>query len=423
MRGAALGVAVGLGLTLSGCAGAGGGGQGGEGPSVEEGGQLTFANWQWLEPGRGEQIWSAVGGYSEANPQVELVQQEIVRADYERTISTQIGSGQGPDVFIIPDTYFPELAASGALEPLDGVLDPADQERLNATNENFAVDGQQLALTWESVPFAFFWNENLLDEAGVEPPTSPEELVEAAQTVQDETGATGFAVRHQMNEETVWWLDFANWPYGFGGGWSDGEQLTIDSAENIEALTAYQEVYDSGAFAVGDDASTFRSRFAEGEVAMMIDNSSALLTMVADNETVTSEDIGASPLPFTTDGSTYAGFAIGINANSQNKELARDFVRWMFTQEGQAAMAEGLAPSLVGTDVEVPADFVEANPWVPTFHEQLPNATTAVIAGFETETPQIRTAILTQVARVLTEDVDPAEALAQAQADAEAAVE
>lgn len=418
LRAAAL--VAGVALAVSACSG-GGGATGGEGPSVEEGGTLTFANWQWLEPGRAETIFGAVNGYTDENPNVTLKQQSITRADYEKTISTQIGSGAGPDILIIPDTYFPELASSGALEPLDAVISEEDEARLASNNKDWTYDGEQLAYVWESVPFAFFWNEQILDEAGVEPPTTFDELLSAAKAIKSKTGKTGFAVRHQMNEEPVWWIDHSNWELGYGGGWSDGEKLTINSPENVQAETDFKQMYDSGAFSVGDDASTYRSKFAAGEIGMVIDNSSALLTMVKDGS-VDSGKVGASALPFPGDGSVYAGFGIGINANSENKELAKDFIRWMYTPEAQTALAEGLFPSSVGTDAKAPEEMLNQHPWVDEFFAQLPTAENAVVKGFETETPVIRKIVLTQIERILTQDVDPQEALDAAQKEAEAAV-
>lgn len=414
---------AGAALVLAACTSGGGGSAGGEGPSVEKGGTLTFANWQWLEPGRAETIFAAVNEYTSENPKVKIKKQSIVRADYEKTISTQIGSGGGPDIFIVPDTYFPELVESGALEPLDGVLAPEDEERLEGANEDYVDNGKQMGLVWETVPFAFFWNKKILDQAGITPPTSFDELLAAAKKIKSETGKTGFAVRHQLNEEPVWWLDHSNWEYGYGGGWSDGEKLTINSPENVEAETAFKKMYDSGAFSVGDDASTYRSKFAAGEVGMVIDNSSALLTMVKDSKVVPSNQVGASKLPFPTASSAYAGFAIGINADSKNKAIAKDYIRWMYTQDAQEGFAEGLFPSSVGTDAKPPEELGAANPWVAPFFEQLPEAENAVVKGFEAKTPIIRKIVLTQIERILTQDVDPKEALDQAQQEAEAAVE
>lgn len=409
-----------LALTLTACSGGGGGASQDDGPPAEEGGTLTFANWQWLEPGRGEDILAAVKEYEGVNANATIEPQEITRADYEKTISTQIGSGAGPDILIIPDPFFPELAASGALEPLEGVLDADSESALRESNENYMFEDEQLGLIWEAVPYALFYNNTIMSEAGVEPPTTPEDLTTAAQTIQEATGKTGFVVRHQLNEEAPWWTDYSNWAFGFGGAWSDGEQLTINSEENVAAADAYLNAYNSGGFGVGDDASTYRSKFAAGEVGMVIDNSSALLTMVSGDGAVQSSDVSASTLPFPGGGSAYAGFSIGINANSDNKELSKDFIRWMMTSEAQSTFVEALFPSGIATDVAAPESLIEANPWIEAFYEQLDNSSSVVIPGFETQTPQIRTIVLTEVERMLTSGVSAQEAMDAAQQQAEA---
>jgi multiple sugar transport system substrate-binding protein len=388
-------------------------------PSAADGGELTFANWQWLEPNRGEQLWTAVTGFQQVNNKVTMKQQAIARKDYESTLKTQIGGRGGPDILIIPDTFLPELAAAGALEPLDDVLGDAEKATLNATNEAGKQDGKQLAYSWEIVNYALFWNKSLFEKAGVSPPTDMPSLIAAAKAIKQKTGNPGFAVRHQINEETPWWVDFSNWPYGFGGGWSAGGKLTINSPENVTALAAYRDMYASGAMAVGDDASTFRSKFKEGKIGMMIDNSSALFTMVDNNPTVPSAGVGASKLPFPTARSGQAGFFIGINKHAKNKALAKEWMRWFFGADAQAKTAAALGASVIGTAAKPPAAFVAANPWVPTFQQQAATSSDAVVDGFETKTAQIRHIVLTEVEKVLVKGDDPAAALARAQQLAE----
>ncbi|MEV6634516.1 extracellular solute-binding protein [Actinoplanes sp. NPDC051470] len=400
-------LAVALTASLAvGCGGSGGGDQSGE---------LVFASWQWLEPGRGEQLWKAVT----ANPEVTLKQQSVARKDYESTLKTQIGARGGPDLLIIPDTFLPELADAGALEPLDDVLDAAGKQALNATNDAGKVDGKQLGYAWEIVNYALFWNPALLDQAGVRPPTDVPGLIAAAKTIKAKTGNPGFAVRHQINEEVPWWIDFSNWTYGFGGSWSNGSTLTINSPENVAAVTAFRDMYSSGAMAVGDDASTFRSKFKAGKVGMMIDNSSALATMVTGNQVVPSKTVGASKLPFPAPASSQAGFFIGVNKFGKHKDAAKKWLRWYYGADAQKQAAAALGASVLGTDAKPPAEFVAANPWVPTFQAQASTSKDAVIDGFEIKTPQIRHAVLSQVEKVLVDGDDPAAALARAQQEAE----
>lgn len=380
-------------------------------------GTLTFANWQWLEPGRGDLILAAAQGYSAVNAGATIEKQEITRADYEKTISTQIGGGQGPDIFIIPDPFFPELVEAGALEPLDDVVKGV--KGLRESNENYTdSDGKQMSILWEAVPYSLAYNKAILADAGVEAPTTVDELVAASNKIKEVTGKTGFVVRHQMNEESPWWTDYSNWVFGFGGGYSDGSKLTLDKQENIDALTALQKVYNSAGFGVGDDASTYRSRFAAGEIGMIIDNSSAVLTTVSKADGIKPEDIGSVVLPFPKGGSAYAGFSIGINANSTNKELAKDFLKWMLTEDSQKVFVDALFPSGIATEVTPSASIADKHEWVDAFYEQLKDSSSVVIPGFEAATPQIRTVVLTEVARTLSSGADPKEAMEAAQKNA-----
>ena len=407
-------VAATAGLAVSLAAGCGG-------DDTAEGGngELVFANWQWLEPNRGDQLWTTVTGFEQVKAGTTMKQQAVARKDYESTLKTQIGGRGGPDILIIPDTFLPELADAGALEPLDGVLGDAEKSTLNATSDGGKYDGKQVGYAWEIVNYALFWNKELLAKAGAQPPADVPGLIAAAKAIKDKTGNPGFAVRHQISEETPWWIDFSNWSYGFGGAWSKDGKLTINSPENVAAVTAYRDMYRSGAMAVGDDASTFRSKFQQGKIGMMIDNSSALFTMVNNNKTVGSTAVGASKLPFPTPNTSQAGFFVGINKFAKNKELAKEWLRWFYGADAQTKAAAALGASVIGTDAKPPAQFVTANPWVPTFQAQAATSADAVVDGFETKTPQIRHLVLTEVEKVLVSGDDPAAALARAQQAAE----
>lgn len=398
---------------------------GGDGQAGDEelSGTISFASYHWLEQGRGEALSEIISQYEDENPGVTIERTEISRGDFERVISTEIGAGDGPDVFIMPDTFFSELSESGALLPLDDVVSDDITGRLLPAAEDFVVDGERLALLWEVSAYSFFWNEQLLEEAGVDVPETPQELVEVAVAVAEETGATGFAARHQMNEESGWWSSYANWLYGFGGAWSDGENLTINSDENIEALEAYKELYDSGAFAVGDDSSTFRSRFGQGQVGLLIDCLPCMRTITREGDGIESREVGggAFPLPGGEFANVTVGF--GINVNTDNEELAKDFVQWLYTEEVQEQIFVDVQfPSTAGIDMEIPEELREEHPWAEHSLANLDSSSNSLIPGFELQTPEIRTIVLNQMERVLTGGVSPEEALNQAQNEAESVV-
>ena len=307
----------------------------------------------------------------------------------------------------------PELAAASKLLPLDDALPEELVATLNNTNNSAIIDGQRLGVTWQVAPYAFLWNKDILEAAGVEPPTTPEELLAAAIEIKEKTGITGFAVRSRLAEEVPWWIDFNNWPVGFGGGWATDGQLTIDSPENIAAVTFYKEMYDSGAFAVGDDASTFRTKFSEGQLAMMIDATGAPPAMMS--EKVPSTSMMASPLPFPELATSQVGIYMGINSGTKNPALAQDFIRWFLSPDTQQKVSEIIGnTSTVATETTVPDGFFEANPWAEAYRENGAYTHSAVPAGFASVTPQIRNTVLSWIEKVLLEDLDPKEALTNA---------
>lgn len=385
------------------------------------GGELAFANWQWLEPGRGDAIWKAVSGYQQVNNKVQMKQVSVPYKDFPATMKAQMGARGGPDILVLTDTNYTEFAQAGVLEPLDDVL-PADvKATLNKTSDDARYDGKQFGYSWEVVNYAFLWNKSLLEKAGVQPPTDMASFLAAAKAIKDKTGNPGFAARNQIAEEEAWWEDFSNWPYGFGGNWSKDGKLTIDAPENIQAVTAFKEMYDSGAMDTGDDASTFRTKFSQGKIGMLIDNSSVALTVTADNPTLSGKDIGASPLPFPTPKATHSAIFLSINKNAKNKALAKDWLKWFYGKDAQAAAAAALAPSTIGTDAPMPAAFVAANPWVDVYTAQSQNTRSPVIDGFQNKFPQISHIVMTAIEKVLVNNADPAATLKQAQSDAETA--
>jgi multiple sugar transport system substrate-binding protein len=114
--------------------------------------------------------------------------------------------------------------------------------------------------------------------------------------------------------------------------------------------------------------------------------------------------------------SAHQKLILAVNANSENKELAKDFIRWFLTEEGQSLIRPWTGASTIATDGDLSAEFTAANPWAQTYVEAGKTSKAIPIAGFELQTDEFFQTILEAVERVLTEGQDPAEALGEAQA-------
>ena len=296
-----------------------------------------------------------------------------------------------------------------------------DYGPLNSTVAAGQRQGVQRGYNWQFTNNAFSWNTAVLEEAGVTPPTTPQELLDTAVEIRKATGKVGFAHRHLMNETNNWWFDFANWVFGFGGNWSDGSKLTIDLPQNIEAVSWFKKMYDSGAMPVGDDASTFRQKFAQGQVGMIIDNSSAMSTMCNGDGQIPGTQVLASKLPFPGKGFAQSRAFVAINEASDNKDAAKELLRWLYTPETQTALSKVMGVSTVSVDTTVDPAYLAANPWAAAYQQQGIDgeAFTANVPGFETKTPQIQVIVLSEITKVLAQNADPEAALRAAQKQAE----
>ena len=403
-------------IALAGCSGGSGSGDSGE----AAGGELTFSNWQFLEDGKGPIIWDAVKGYTGPNDDIELTKVEIPFANYADKLSTELGAGGGPDVMVLQDSQFASLVDAGVLEPLDDIADELG-DSLNNTNEaGFFQDGQY-GFNWERPTYStVIYNKDIFAQLGLEAPTTFEEFLTTAETIKSELGIAGWAGRHQTAEIDGWTLEMANWIYGFGGELSDGKKLTIDKAENVEAVEAFLETFESGVAPVGDDASTFRAKFGQGQVGMLFENSGVATTITSNPDNVVNgENMGAAPLPLANAGSN-SQLIIAVNANSDNVEAAKDFVRWVLGEDGQTAIRAGLGASAMATDVEPDAEFLAANPWATQFLEAANTSKSTLVEGFETESKPIWREVLTAVEDLRVNGGDVKSKLAEVQTALEA---
>lgn len=408
------GIAAAAALALTGCASGGGAG------SETAGGELAFSNWQFLEDGKGPIIWDAVKDYTGPDDNIELTKVEIPFANYADKLSTELGAGGGPDVMVLQDSQFASLVDAGVLEPLDDIAEELG-DSLNNTNEAGVFDGAQYGFNWERPTYStVIYNKDIFADLGLEVPTTFDEFLTTAQTIKDELGIPGWAGRHQTAEIDGWTLEMANWIYGFGGELSDGEKLTIDKGENVEAVEAFLSTFTSGVAPIGDDASTFRAKFGQGQVGMLFENSGVATTITSNPENVVNgQNLGAAPLPLANPGSN-SQLIIAVNANSDKKEAAKDFVRWVLGEEGQAAIRAGLGASAMATDVEPDAEFLEANPWASQFLEAAKTSRSTLVEGFETESKVIWREVLTAVEDLRVNGGDVKARLAEVQQTLEA---
>ena len=205
--------------------------------------------------------------YSDSHENVTLKQQAVPRADYESTMSTQIGSGEGPDLLIVPPAFLYQAGDAGILEPLDGILRADSEAALMSNNER--VCGEQPG-TRGSGQWAI--TEHL--ETTVDVPTTPKDF-HGCRRDHCCDRKSGFAGRHLTEAHVV---ERLRWPCGFGN--AGPAVINFDrQSENIKAATACGP---ARLWAMPTEMTfDFPEPFCQREIGMMIDNASVAFTVWA----------------------------------------------------------------------------------------------------------------------------------------------
>ena len=162
-------------------------------------------------------------------------------AEYWTKLPTTITGGDAPDLAWMHDTRVQSFASRDQLQPLDDYIqtkapDGWPDEFYESQVKAFQYDGKQYAIPYDWAPGGLYINLDMLEQAGLAPPTET--------TTLDELLA--MAQKLSRPEENIYGLNLGfGFPAGlywvfrsFGADWyaPDLSKGTLDSAESIEAV-------------------------------------------------------------------------------------------------------------------------------------------------------------------------------------------
>ena len=140
--------------------------------------------------------------------------------------------------------------------------------------EGGRVDGELYGMPWGFSTRALFYRTDLFEEAGLEVPGSWDEMLSAAQTLNDpENDVYGFAIAGLEHTSTA--VQFLIWLWSAGAEVlsPDGAEATFNSPEGVEALSRYASVVRDGYAqpgAITNDEPALHGLFRQGQLAMII---------------------------------------------------------------------------------------------------------------------------------------------------------
>ena len=356
-RGAIIAVPLAGALLLAGCSGSGGdsGGDGGDGSSGEVEFSFTFSTSNNLE----SPYETLANAYMEENPNVTITSNPTPNDKYGETIRTQLQAGNAADVIqtapgsgdargLIP------LAEAGFLEPLGGTaadLVPAGSEAI------FEVDGEVYGQPLDFTIAAVVASMGTAGQNGIDEwPTSMSDFYDACTALAaDGKSVLALAGAAGPNAGLTAQGIAATRVYAETPDWNEqraaGDTTFAESEGWADTLQTVVDLYDGGCFQSGAEGAGFdaiTNGLAQGtSVGSFIPSGSAVEIASAAPPEV---DFKIQPFPAEDGGDPYivasSNYTISINAASEKKEAAAEFVEWLATPEAQQVYyeASGLLP-------------------------------------------------------------------------------
>ena len=221
--------------------------------------------------------------FEAANEAIDLVVDVVSWNDIYTVVNTRIANGEAPDILNID--VFADYQADGLLLPAqDYVSEETYAKFYESFLEQSVVDGTVWAVPDLASARAMYYNVDILNEVGVEVPTTWDELMDVSQKIYDFYGGEVYPWGVDMTTDEGQ-ACFAYYIWNNGGNFTDAEgNWTLNSAENVEAIEFIVNMVNAG-LTNSDPANETRydnqDMLGAGKVAMMIGPNS-IPTYVAD---------------------------------------------------------------------------------------------------------------------------------------------
>jgi multiple sugar transport system substrate-binding protein len=297
--------------------------------------QVQLMGWSSSEA-ENVRLQEVIDGFNESQSDIVATLNQV--PDYDAALQAAIAGGTPPDVFYVDSFKFPDLYEAGALASGEGIITDPD-DFYPSLRETFSADGEFICPPKDFSTLGLQINTDMFEAAGIEPPTSWEEMRAAAEALTSDD-VVGLAVSNDLAR----WAAFL---YGAGGSVAneDFTEMTINSPEALEALEFYSGLALDGFAATASDvdAGWPGEAFGQGKVAMATEGN-WIYPYLKDN--FPDLNFQVVELPEGPAGKATMAFTVcyGVASGGQNQEAAWALVNYLTGTEGMKAWTDlGLA--------------------------------------------------------------------------------
>ncbi|MEU7474953.1 sugar ABC transporter substrate-binding protein [Lentzea sp. NPDC042327] len=265
--------------------------------------------------------------YKAAHPDVTEIKFDSVPADgYTTTLTTQIAGGNAPDLAWLLEESAPDFVSSGALAPIRGKVEKADELVPSAT-KLWEKDGELYAYPFSTSPFGLFVNTDLVKEL----PTTWEQAVAAS--AGKNLVLPDFKYQNWAVLSTIW--------RGWGANaWSeDGKSCGFAGQEMKDAMAFVHKAIFTDKAIPGPGTTV---DFFAGNAAMAV-------SQISRAGALKDAKFGWTLLPLPQgpkgDYAVIGQAGVGVLKRSKNADAAADFLGFLTNPTNSAKLAQFFPPA------------------------------------------------------------------------------
>jgi len=301
---------------------------------------------------------------------------------HDKTVTTLASGGGGYDIVFIPSANAVEFASGGWFEPIDDLVPEGERSQwLASVLDLYTFDGSLIALPWYSGGAHMAYNTEVLEAAGVDPAgiKTWDDFMSACQAIK-ESGAAEFCFSPSAKYPGNFYYNWGSMVLSSGSEFFDAEGNPIfqNSDAAVKTLQMIKDAVDNGYFDPAgialDDYETL-IEFGTDKTAFLLDstwsatqaNSNPELSQVTGK---TGYILIPSAEGLPSAGYIYAG-GLGLLKTSENKEEAKQFLKYLTSEEAQKHHAIEGANMPTRMALFQDAEIAEAWPGFATLAEQI----------------------------------------------------
>lgn len=289
----------------------------------EQSRKIVFWNF-WSEPYQKAALDKLIDTF-EVRYNCTVETSQLSWGDGKTKLFAAFNSRTAPDVLELGSDWVAQFSASGVLAEMNP--DTMDIKKyIEFSHEPAYWQNKLYAIPWTVGTRAMFFNKDLMEKAGLEPkcPETFEEMLLYAEEINNIEDVYGYGANgddeHRLYKKILIFM------WSNGGELFEADTSNLSSTQNVEALMKYIELSGHG---IIETQRQIDGLFAQGKVGMWI-SGSWLVKKIMDINPDLNFDVGLVPSINGHPGISFAGGEyLAISKQSENKELAREFIKFI----------------------------------------------------------------------------------------------